>query len=100
MGKYAISYDIGTTGVKTCIFELGKSIKLVSAASEGYKLYVFPDGGAEQEPQDWWDAMCSTTKIVLDKCDVDIKDICGIHSAHRCRVLCLLIKMVSPYVVL
>ena len=30
MGKYAISYDIGTTGVKTCIFELGDTIKLVS----------------------------------------------------------------------
>ena len=54
MGKYAITYDIGTTGVKTCIFELGDSIKLVSAASEGYNLYVFPDGGAEQDPQEWW----------------------------------------------
>ena len=42
MSKYAITYDIGTTGVKTCIFELGKSIKLISAASEGYNLYVFP----------------------------------------------------------
>ena len=31
--KHLIAYDIGTTGVKTCIFELGESIKLVSAAS-------------------------------------------------------------------
>ena len=54
MGKYAITYDIGTTGVKTCIFELGDTIKLVSAASEGYNLYVFPDGGAEQDPLGWF----------------------------------------------
>ena len=92
MGKYAITYDIGTTGVKTCIFELGESIKLVSAASEGYKLYVFPDGGAEQEPQEWWDAMCSTTKKVLDKCDVDVKDICGISFCSQMQGLVLVDK--------
>ncbi len=96
MGKYAISYDIGTTGVKTCIFELGDSIKLVSAASAGYKLYVLPDGGAEQEPQDWWDAMCSTTKIVLDKCDVDINDICGISFCSQMQGLVLVDKDGKP----
>ena len=96
MGKYAISYDIGTTGVKTCIFELGESIKLVSAASAGYKLYVFSDGGAEQEPQDWWDALCSTTKIVLDKCDVDVKDICGISFCSQMQGLVLVDKDGKP----
>ena len=24
--KYALAYDIGTTGVKTCLFEIGDSI--------------------------------------------------------------------------
>ncbi len=96
MGKYAISYDIGTTGVKTCIFELGDSIKLVSAASEGYKLYVLPDGGAEQEPQDWWDAMCSTTKTVLSKCDVKISEICGISFCSQMQGLVLVDKDGKP----
>ena len=89
MAKYAITYDIGTTGVKTCIFELGDTIKLVSAASEGYKLYVFPDGGAEQEPQEWWDAMCVTTKKVLDKCDVDIKDMSNERNFSRIGITAL-----------
>ncbi len=96
MGKYAISYDIGTTGVKTCIFELGDTIKLVSAASEGYKLYVLPDGGAEQEPQEWWDAMCSTTKKVLSKCDVDVKDICGISFCSQMQGIVLVDKDAKP----
>ncbi len=96
MGKYAITYDIGTTGVKTCIFELGDTIKLVSAASEGYKLYVFPDGGAEQDPQEWWDAMCSTTKKVLDKCDVDTKDICGISFCSQMQGIVLVDKDGKP----
>ena len=60
--KYTLAYDIGTTGVKTCLFEIDKSIKLVADAIEGYELYVLPGGGAEQDPDEWWAAMCKTTK--------------------------------------
>ena len=48
--KHVISYDIGTTGVKTCLFEIDDTITLKSAAMEGYNLYILPDGGAEQDP--------------------------------------------------
>ena len=44
--KYALAYDIGTTGVKTCLFEIDESIKLIADAIEGYELYVLPGGGA------------------------------------------------------
>ena len=73
--KYVISYDIGTTGVKSCLFEIEKTIKLVSAAMEGYKLYILPDGGAEQDPDEWWQAMCSTSKKVIKNSKIDPKDI-------------------------
>lgn len=96
MAKYSISYDIGTTGIKTCIFELGDTIKLVSASSAGYNLYVLPDGGAEQDPKEWWDAMCSTTKIVLDKCNVDVKDICGISFCSQMQGVVLVDKDCKP----
>ena len=43
--KYVIAYDIGTTGVKTCIFSISDRIELVAAHSEGYKLYVMPKIG-------------------------------------------------------
>lgn len=47
---YVITYDVGTTGVKTCLFEIGEVVRLTAAAMRGYELYVLPDGGAEQEP--------------------------------------------------
>ena len=47
---YVLSYDIGTTGVKTCLFEVEDEIKLIAAEMEGYSLTVYPDGGAEQDP--------------------------------------------------
>ena len=43
---YVITYDVGTTGVKTCLFEIGEVVRLTAAAMRGYELYLLPDGGA------------------------------------------------------
>ena len=47
--EYAIAYDIGTTGVKTCLFKMDKEIELVDGAYESYNLYILENGGAEQD---------------------------------------------------
>ena len=94
--KYAIAYDIGTTGVKTCIFELAENLKLVAAASEGYKLYVFPDGGAEQDPNEWWSALCSTTKKVLEKSGLNTEEIVGISFCSQMQGVVLVDKDALP----
>lgn len=64
---YVIAYDVGTTGVKTCLFSITDKIELLGAASEGYNLYVYPDGGAEQDPDEWWEAMRTSTHAVMKK---------------------------------
>lgn len=46
---YVIAYDIGTTGVKTCLFKIDERISLVWAAQQGYGLYILDNGGAEQD---------------------------------------------------
>ena len=72
MSKYVITYDIGTTGIKTCLIEIDNEIKILSSATEGYKLYVDDEtgvkGGSEQDADEWWNAMCVTTKEVFKKC--------------------------------
>ena len=45
MSNYIITYDVGTTGIKTCLFDVGATIKLIGAAMEGYNLYVLDGGG-------------------------------------------------------
>ena len=52
MSVYVITYDVGTSGIKTCIFEITDSIKLIASAVEGYKLYIKDKGGAEQDPEE------------------------------------------------
>ncbi len=67
---YILAYDIGTTGVKTCLFKVEKTIELIANASAEYPLYILPGGGAEQDGDDWWNGMCQTTKAVFDSCNV------------------------------
>ena len=90
--NYALAYDIGTTGVKTCLFEIDDEIRLVANASEGYELYVFPDGGAEQDPDEWWSAMINTTKKVIKKSKIDVSKIDGISFCSQMQGLVLVDK--------
>lgn len=93
---YAITFDIGTTGVKTCVFEISDTIKLLGSASEGYKLYVFPDGGAEQDPDEWWTAMCSTSKKAIAESGIDASLIEGISFCSQMQGLVLVDKEGKP----
>ncbi|MBR3817492.1 MAG: FGGY-family carbohydrate kinase [Clostridia bacterium] len=90
--KYALAYDIGTTGVKTCLFEIGDQIKLIADANEGYELYILPDGGAEQDPNEWWEAMRKTTATVFSKTDVKPEQVDGISFCSQAQGLVLVDK--------
>lgn len=62
---HVIAYDVGTTGAKACLYSLGREVKLVAGASAEYPLSLLPDGGAEQDPADWWKAVCADTRKLL-----------------------------------
>ena len=94
--RFVLAYDIGTTGVKTCLFEIDEKVKLAASAMEGYNLYVFPDGGAEQKPSEWWSAICSTTHQLLEKTGIDPRDIAGISFCSQMQGLVLVDKAGEP----
>ena len=74
---YIIIYDFGTSSVKTCLFEIDPDIRLVAGSSAGYSLYISDDGGAEQDTEEWWAALCSTTRDIFTKTDVKPEEIEG-----------------------
>lgn len=92
MSKYVVSYDIGTTGVKTCLFEIGDTINLLQAAMEGYNLYILPNGGAEQDPDEWWSAIVKTTKKVFSVSKIKPEQIDGISFCSQAQGLVLVDK--------
>ena len=89
MGNYVLAYDVGTTGIKTCLIEIDKSIKILSAASQGYQLYVLPGGGAEQDPEEWWDALKATTRRIFENSSVKPEQVEGISFCSQAQGLVL-----------
>lgn len=86
---YVISYDIGTTGVKTCLYSIERQIKMMASAQMGYGLYLLPDGGAEQDADEWWDALSKTTHTVVAEAAIDPKEIAGMSFCSQMQGLVL-----------
>lgn len=86
---YVIAYDIGTTGVKTCLFSLGAGISLLDSTSQGYPLYILEDGGAEQDGEEWWQAMAATTASLLRGSGISPQQISGISFCSQMQGMVL-----------
>ena len=95
---YVIAYDVGTTGLKSCLFEISQDtgIKIVSGEMEDYDLYVLADGGVEQDPEQWWKAMCLTTGRLLAETGVTKEEIRGISFCAQMQALVLVDKVGRP----
>lgn len=88
--RYVIGIDIGTSGTKTVLFdETGKSI---AAHTEEYPLYQPRNGWAEQNPEDWWQAVCITVRRVLEKSEIPANRIAGIGLSGQMHGLVMLDK--------
>ena len=78
--SYLIGIELGTTRVKTGIFDLDGN--LVAEAVKSYPLFFERrQGKAESNPDDWWNAVTETLKSTLSNLPYkDIKAICvGSH---------------------
>lgn len=93
---YVLAYDIGTTGVKTCLFSVEKRIELLASAQEGYGLYLVEGGGAEQDPEEWWQAMCHTTRDLFTKTEVRAQQVAGVSFCSQMQGLVLVNREGRP----
>lgn len=72
--KYLLAHDLGTSGNKATLFS--EEGKLVKSYVSSYGCHYFNGNWAEQNPEDWWKAVCDTTKLMLN--EVDVKDIAAV----------------------
>ena len=93
---YVLAYDIGTTGVKTCLFSLTDRITLCASTQEGYGLYLLKNGGAEQEPEEWWQAMCRTTRALFSQVEIAPEDVAGVSFCSQMQGLVLVDRGGTP----
>ncbi len=67
MSEYLLAHDLGTSGNKATLFDTDGN--LIKSTVAPYKLYTAAGGCAEQNPEDWWAAVCSSTKELLEGID-------------------------------
>lgn len=60
--KYLIGIDIGTSGTKTVLFDTDGNI--IRSDTSEYPIYQPKSGWAEQNPEDWWNAVQTTLQTV------------------------------------
>lgn len=88
--KYTMGIDIGTSSTKTVLFDIEGNI--ISISSSNYPLYQPHNGWAEQEPEDWWNAVCKTSREVIANSGIDVNDIKGIGLSGQMHGLVMLDK--------
>ena len=85
-----LSFDIGTTGVKTCLYDISEEgVLLLDTAYSSYPIYFLPGGGAEQDPHEWWKALCETSREIAKSQGEKIKDLEGISFCSQMQSLVL-----------
>ncbi len=86
--KYLIGIDLGTSGTKTVLFdECGKAL---ASSTVEYPMYQPQNGYAEQDPLDWWNATCETSKAVIKEAGINPSDISGIGISGQMHGLVML----------
>lgn len=95
---YVIAYDVGTTGLKSCLFSIdaNEPIRLLAGEKASYDLYVLENGGVEQDPNQWWDAMCSTTEQLLAATGISKDEIKGISFCAQMQAVILVDRDGNP----
>ena len=73
MMNYIIAHDLGTTGNKATLYD--RAGDLVGASFHGYDTEYARTGWAEQNPEDWWEAVCLSTRRLLSETGVGSGDI-------------------------
>lgn len=71
-----LAYDVGTSGCKAALVSEGGSV--LHTAYEPYVTHYPQPLWAEQYPEDWWQAVCVTTRRILEKSELKPDQIAGL----------------------
>ena len=73
---YLLGIDIGTSACKVAVFD--RNGKVLAAANGDYPVYYPHEGWAEQNPEEWWSAVCGATRETIQKAGIAPEEIAGV----------------------
>lgn len=74
--SYLLGIDIGTSACKVAVFD--RNGQVLAAANGDYPVYYPQEGWAEQNPEEWWSAVCKATKETIQKAGIASEEIAGV----------------------
>ena len=88
MSEYILAHDLGTSGNKATLFHTDG--KLVGSCTYNYDVYYDQPLWAEQDAEDWWMAVCGSTKELIEKYHVNSEEIKAVSfSGQMMGCLCV-----------
>lgn len=88
MTDYVLAHDLGTTGNKATLYD--RDGKLRASAFYAYSTMYEFTGWAEQNPNEWWKAICGSTQELLETSGVQGSEIaCVTFSGQMMGVVAL-----------
>lgn len=94
MKHYVLAHDLGTTGNKATLYDADG--KLVGSAFFGYATEFAYPRWAEQNPEDWWQAVCTSTQQLLQETGVAGDDVACITFSGQMMAAVPLDKDAQP----
>ncbi|MFX0205316.1 MAG: FGGY-family carbohydrate kinase [Candidatus Hodarchaeota archaeon] len=79
--KYIIANDMGTSANKSCLFTVKG--ELIAEVTREYAVHYPAPGCVEQDPKDWWNAITSGTKTVIEENSIHPSEVAGITFAAQ-----------------
>lgn len=76
MKQYLLGIDIGTSACKVAIYN--RKGEVLSSSTGDYPVYYPKAGYAEQNPDEWWTAVCEAIKKALQSSEIQPEEIAGI----------------------
>ncbi len=88
MAKYILAHDLGTSGNKATLFS--EDGKLVGSHVSSYGTDYFNETWVEQDAEDWWKAVCDSSKSLISSLNINPVDIAVVSfSGQMMGCLCV-----------
>ena len=86
--KFILAHDLGTSGNKATLFS--EEGALVASEVYSYGTHYFNQTWVEQDPEDWWKAICISSRSLLEASGTDPADIAVVSfSGQMMGCLCV-----------
>ncbi|CAD0003952.1 xylulokinase [Flavobacterium chungangense] len=91
---YYIGYDIGSSSVKVALVEAatGKKVIVLNEPQNEMEILSLQPDWAEQDPEMWWQYICTATKRAIKEANVDASKIQGIGISYQMHGLVIVDK--------